>query len=271
MNLPPGYVRREQAGARLVLREPLADALLAAGVADPAGLIARQPATDLRGRARLARLELAEGTFLVRALTRGGLLGKVVRRLSWEEDRAESELRVSAEAAARGAAVPEVVAAVTRPVAGGFHHGLVSRELQGARDGVAILRETSGGARRAALEAAASAVAALHAAGVDHVDLNLKNVLVDGAGRGVVIDLDRCRIGEPSEAVATENLIRLLRSWTKLQTAEPEAVRARDPLRFAVAYAGGDRERLRRIVAAGRAASFSLNKLRWAIFPPRFA
>ena len=91
MDLPEGYVRTEREGARLVLREGLEDALLAAGVADPAGLIARHPASDLRGRARLARLELAEGTFLVRALTRGGLLGKVIRRLSWEAGRAEGQ------------------------------------------------------------------------------------------------------------------------------------------------------------------------------------
>lgn len=271
MELPQGYVRTEREGARLVLREGLEEALLAAGVADPAGLIARQPAADLAGRAKLARLELPEGTFLVRALTRGGLLGKLVRRLSWEAGRAEGELRVTAEAAARGAAVPEVVAAVTRAVAGGFHHGLVSRELSGARDLVAVARAARGKERSAAIRASAEAVAALHAAGVDHVDLNLKNVLIDREGRGVVIDLDRCRIGEPSARVAEENLLRLLRSWTKLQTAEPANVSSLDGVRFARAYARGDRARFRRLVELGRGASFGLNRLRWALFPPRFA
>ena len=270
MELPEGYVSAERGGARLVLREGLADALLAAGVEDPAGLIARQPASDLRGRARLARLELPEGTFLVRALTRGGLVGKVVRKLSREPERALDELRVTALAASRGAPVPEVVAAITRPVPGGYHHGLVSRELSGSRDLVSVLRAEEGAGRRAALRAAAWAVGALHQAGIDHVDLNLKNVLIDADGRGVVIDLDRCRIGDYSDEVASENLVRLLRSWTKLRTAEPQSTRLSDPYRFARDYAAGDRERYRRLVASGRGASFRLNRLRWALFPPRF-
>ncbi|MBL4844836.1 MAG: phosphotransferase, partial [Planctomycetes bacterium] len=166
--------------------------------------------------------------------------------------------------------VPEVVAAVTRPVAGGFHHGLVSRELSGARDLVAVLRQTKGAERSAAITASARAVAALHAAGVDHVDLNLKNVLIDADGTGVVIDLDRCRIGEPDAATAERNLLRLLRSWTKLQTAEPASVQLLDPIRFVRAYVSGDRTRLRRLVTLGRATPFRLNRMRWALFPPRF-
>ena len=36
----------------------------------------------------------------------------------------------------------------------------------------------------------------LHEAGVDHVDLNLKNILLAPDGRAIVIDLDRCRISD---------------------------------------------------------------------------
>ena len=271
--LPGGYERIEHAGARIVLRSDLRDALLAAGVADPLDLIARQPAVDKAGRAALARVQLPQaGPVLVRALTRGGLLGKVVRRLSWDPGRAESELVVSARAAERGAAVPEVVAAVTRGVAGGYEHGLVSRELVGARDLVGVLRDERGAPRRAALRAAGEAVRRLHEAGVDHVDLNLKNVLIDAEGRGVVIDLDRCRIGaEPlGEAARRSNLLRLYRSWVKLGVAEAESVATRDPLWLARAYARGERARLRWLVGVGREARFWSHRLRWSLFPPRF-
>jgi len=270
--LPGGYERVEHAGARIVVRSDLRDALLAAGVADPVGLIARQPASDKAGRAALARVTLDEaGPVLVRALTRGGLFGKLVRRLSWDPARAESELVVSATAAQRGAVVPEVVAAVTRNVAGGYEHGLASRELVGARDLVAVLRGEQGAGRARALRAAGQAIRRLHEAGVDHVDLNLKNVLIDAEGRGVVIDLDRCRIGEGplGDARRRSNLLRLYRSWVKLSVAEPASVRARDPLRLARAYAQ-DRQLLRTLVEAGRGASFWSHRLRWSLFPPRF-
>lgn len=271
--LPAGYERIEHAGARIVLRSDLREALLAAGVADPVGLIARQPARDKAGRAALARVELEEiGPVLVRALTRGGLLGKLVRRVSWDSTRAESELVVSATAAERGASVAEVVAAITRSSGVGYLHGLVSRELVGARDLVAVLREGRGAAREAALAAAGEAVRRLHEAGVDHVDLNLKNVLIDQEGRGVVIDLDRCRIegGALGEGARRANLLRLYRSWIKLGVAEPESVDSQDPLRVARAYARGDEERLGALVAAGKSASFWSHRLRWTLFPPRF-
>ncbi|HBP23517.1 MAG TPA: hypothetical protein DEA08_37780 [Planctomycetes bacterium] len=271
--LPGGYERIEHGGARVVLRSDLREALLAAGVSDPAELIARQPASDKAGRAALARVELeGVGPVLVRALTRGGLFGKLVRRLSWDPERAESELSVSATAAQQGANVPTVLAAVTRSVAGGYLHGLVSQELVGARDLVAVLREEQGRARSRALAAAGEAIRLLHEAGVDHVDLNLKNVLIDREGRGVVIDLDRCRIGaDPvSEDTRRRNLLRLYRSWVKLSVAEPASVAAWDPLRLARAYARGERERLRALVDAGRAASFWSHRLRWSLFPPRF-
>ncbi|MGE0709260.1 MAG: lipopolysaccharide kinase InaA family protein [Planctomycetota bacterium] len=273
MSLPPGYEQLEHHGARLVLRSDLRAPLLAAGVADPLAVIARHPA-DVGGRARLGRIELeGVGPLLVRALVRGGLVGKVVRRLSWDPLRAESELRVSVEAAARGASVPEVVAAVTRRVPGGYQHGLVVRELSGARDLVAVLRaEPEGIARWRALRAAGEAVRRLHDAGVDHVDLNLKNVLVGQDGRGVVIDLDRCRVHEAAldERGRERNLLRLYRSWLKLQAAEPQVTCPRDPLRVARAYAQGELDRWRRLVERGRAARFWSHQLRWALFPPRF-
>lgn len=271
--VPEGYERVEHAGATIVLRSDLREALLAAGVADPVGLIARQPASDKAGRAALGRVTLeGEGPVLVRALTRGGLLGKLVKRLSWDPARAENELVVSATAARRGAVVPEVVAAVTRGVAGGYEHGLASRELVGARDLVAILRQERGSARGRALRAAGEAIRRLHEAGVDHVDLNLKNVLIDGEGRGVVIDLDRCRMGAGplGEGARRANLLRLYRSWIKLRVAEPDSVAERDPLRLALAYAGGDRALLRGVVEAGLGARFWSHRLRWSLFPPRF-
>ena len=105
------------------------------------------------------------------------------------------------------------------------------------------------------------------------MDLNLKNVLLGPDGEALVIDLDRCRIGEGPAPwpVVRENLLRLHRSWWKLRAAEPASAHPRDPLRFLRAYAGPDRELRRRVRAAGRARTYPLRSLLWRLRPPRLA
>ena len=61
-----------------------------------------------------------------------------------------------------------------------------------------------------------------HQAGLDHVDLNARNILVDPSGAPWLIDLDRCRLraaGEWQEG----NLARLERSLGKF-LAKPSSV-----------------------------------------------
>jgi len=269
MDLPAGFVEVTRGDAVVVAQAGLLETLLAAGIEDPAGLTQRVPGPH-RGRGNLGRLDLEAGAFVVRPLVRGGLFGKLVRRTSFDRWRARAELQTSVEAAARGAPVLEVAAAVTRAHGVGWSHALVTREVAQARDLMTILREGSGPPRAAALAAAGRAVRLAHEAGIDHVDLNLKNVLITAAGEALVIDLDRCRLaaGPLSPAARERSLLRLLRSWRKLGAAAPEAVRAADPLRFVRAYAAGDPELRRRLIGAGRRARFWTHRLRWRLFPP---
>lgn len=269
---PQGYTRVERDGAMVVVRSTLADALLGAGIHDPEGLVERSPSA-LVGRGRLASIDLGQGVrAIVRPLLRGGLLGKVVRRVSFDPRRALSELRVSTEAAARGALVLDVLAAVTRPGAIGWRHGLVTREVEGALDLQKLLMASPEGLTRwRGLKAAGEAVRRLHDAGVDHVDLNLKNILLRPDGRALVIDLDRCRLGPgPAPlAVRERNLVRLLRSWTKLGVLAPGTTRSRDPLRLLEGYAPRgsieDRTLRRGLVAAGRRARFGCRRITWRL------
>lgn len=272
MELPPGYERVEVDGATLVVHAAVREVLLAAGIADPPALVARSPASQ-RGRAALGAVELPDGRALVRPLTRGGLLGKVVQRRSLDAERPLRELLVSVGAAQRGARVLEVLATVTKPVGVGYEHAVVTREVPGARDLLAVLRQERGDARRRALHEAGEGIRLLHEAGVDHVDLNVKNVLFDAEGRALVIDLDRCVLGEApaSWAVRSNNLARLLRSWTKVAAGDPSVVEARDPLRVARAYARGDTELRAKLRALGAASTFPWRRLWWSLKPPRLA
>lgn len=275
MQPPAGFRRLEVDGAVVVAREAVADALVAVGVADPEALVVRSPAA-LAGRGRLGRVELALGDVaptvaIVRPLLRGGLLGKVVKRVSLDEGRALAELVTSVEAAARGASVLEVLAAVTRRTGPGWSHALVTREVPDARDLLGVLvSDAPARARAKALVAGGRAIRRLHDAGVDHVDLNLKNILLPAAGDALVLDLDRCRLGAPpvSDAVRQENLVRLLRSWTKLGVQRPGTTRPRDPLALLRGYAPGRAGRpLRRaLVAAGRAqGGFPWRRAVWGL------
>ena len=63
--------------------------------------------------------------------------------------------------------------------------------------------------------AAGRCVARLHAAGLDHADLNLHNLLLDGAGHATLIDLDRGALRQAGEW-RVRNLARLKRSLAKL-------------------------------------------------------
>ena len=60
-------------------------------------------------------------------------------------------------------------------------------------------------------------LAAFHAWGVWHADLNAHKLLVDGSGQVWLIDFDRCRKRKPAMFWQQANLDRLLRSFRKLQ------------------------------------------------------
>ena len=57
-----------------------------------------------------------------------------------------------------------------------------------------------------------------HNEGVDHVDLNVNNILLDNNGAIYLIDFDRCRVrADSNERWKQENLSRLQRSFIKLR------------------------------------------------------
>jgi hypothetical protein len=113
-------------------------------------------------------------------------------------------------------------------------------------------------------------VRALHDAGIEHADLNLRNILLveervfgraPGASaaesaaaefRALVIDLDRARAraGPLDERRRRANLLRLYRSAAKLSALDGWRLSRADALRFGRAYFGEDRVALRRAARA---------------------
>ena len=92
---------------------------------------------------------------------------------------------------------------------------------------------------RGLLGEAGRAVRRLHDAGVAHADLHPKNLLRDGVGRVLILDLDKAFDGSGtlSDEMRLRNLVRLGRAVEKHRMKGLRAGR-REALRFLEGYAG---------------------------------
>jgi 3-deoxy-D-manno-octulosonic acid kinase len=242
VRLPAAYALERAGSVRAAIRRDLVPRLAPWLLAPTLEL---PPAAEALGGGRGGawRLELAGGLrVVVRRYRRGGLVARVVAdRYVGTRPRPLRELAVTAEARRRGVSAPEVLAA---RVDGGlvYRGALVTLEVPGARTLIDALRDAAGADARCALAAdAGRAVAALHAAGVYHADLNLTNILVRPAGGdAVLVDFDRARLrrGSLGARARRRNLARLRRSLAKL---DPHGVVGGADVRraFAAAYGPG--------------------------------
>lgn len=240
--LPPGFSTRPIECGWAVLRDDLADALLAAGVATPHVLT---PAAWVQGRRPHPVVELADARrVVVRECAHGGLWGRIAGCSFWGASRALQELAVAAGARERGAPVPEVVGVVAKPLALGLCRLFVlSMHVPDALDLRDLLERgprLSARQRHGIARAAGRSVAGCHAAGLHHADLHVKNVLVQslrGAEPAVhVIDLDKAALRDalsPRQRRASlSRLNRSIEKWPALRRAVSE----RDKLAFWKAY-----------------------------------
>lgn len=188
-----------------------------------------EKASPFQGRGTLYFLRLRNGeNALVRSYRHGGLLRRLTGDIfvTWPP-RPFKELGVIEQAGHRGVPSPEVIGAVVERVWGPFYRGwLVTRELSGARDLWAALRDDSYGRNSmdSVLRAVAQSVRRMHRRGIYHGDLNLKNILVrleENGIRSYLIDFDKAKLFSsaiPPRKVRN-NLNRLHRSARKLDPA----------------------------------------------------
>ncbi len=132
-----------------------------------------------------------------------------------ERTRAFRELRLTAELFARGLPVPHPVAAGVTRHGPTYSAALITVRLPGARS----LADRLNDADPALLECVGATVRRFHDAGLDHVDLNARNLLVDAQGKVWLIDLDRCRLRSPGQWQEA-NLQRLGRSLAKFGASD---------------------------------------------------
>jgi 3-deoxy-D-manno-octulosonic acid kinase len=183
------------------------------------------------GRERHAVVELESGErALVRRYRRGGVLRRINHGTYFVGNRALAELRVTEAAAQRGVRVPHVIAGVERRAGIGYTATLLVRWIPEAHDLATWLDNAAPTDRLEVLRLAGNEIGKMHAAGIGHADLNLRNLVVasrdGGEGREVyIIDFDRGRIYDADVPVTRRrrDLLRLARSVRKLSApVEPE-------------------------------------------------
>ncbi|GAA3904909.1 3-deoxy-D-manno-octulosonic acid kinase [Halomonas cibimaris] len=164
--------------------------------------------------------------WVLRPYRRGGMAARVSEaRYLWtgaERTRAFREMRLTARLYTQGLPVPRPVAACVTRHGLAYEAALITRRLPGATALASLLDTSAIAPERLArvLTRVGAMIRRFHNAGLDHVDLNARNILVDADDTPWLIDLDRCRLRAPGKW-RQGNLSRLERSLGKF--AAPDA------------------------------------------------
>jgi len=242
--LPSSYALLRAGAVRAAVRRDLMP-LLGAWLVAPELVLPPGAAPLAGGRGSAHRIVLADGSGVVlRVYRRGGFAAHFVRETYLGvRPRPLRELAVTVEARRRGIAAPEVLGArVEGRLA--YRGALVTREIPSAATLFDALRGADPTVRRALAVSTGRTIAALHAAGVFHADLNLNNILVHPGAVGAeisLVDFDRARLraGPLSAPARRRNLRRLARSLAKLDP-DGTLTTTDDRRTFHRAYTGAD-------------------------------
>lgn len=223
-----GYEHVGVGGANMLVASALApiareilehETLYSYAAKDPDALV-------FQGRAPVYAISLPplSGRVAVRHVMRGGIIGKVLHDRFFPPTRVARELTAAFRLRLGGVPTPEVLAVGTYPAGGIFRRAdVVTRFIEGGADLSAVFGDVRNDPQRQAiLDAVGRLLSRLTAAGAQHPDLNLKNVLITAGEAGYVahiLDVDRVHFHVPGDPlVARANIARLMRSLKQWRT-----------------------------------------------------
>lgn len=175
-----------------------------------------------RGATAVVRLP-GRAPLRLKQLRRGGLVGPLWRDRYPGRGRPRANFLVPRLAIERGVPTPAPVALLMlQGPPGLFRAWLALCEVEPARDLMQRLRA----GEEPDWVALGVAWKALFEAGIEHPDLNLGNLLLDGEGRGWILDLDKARLhsGPLAPNLRERAFARMERSYAKTISADPDAV-----------------------------------------------
>lgn len=230
--LPAGYTLERERGVQIVAL-PSVMAAVRAAVAEAGTLYdwaaTRPGARSFTGRGSAWGVRVARDDWVVRHYRRGGAVARLLddTYVRVGEPRPLRELRASVAARSRSVASPEVLAAVIYPAGAFYRADLATRYVRDSADlAEAVLGDDRSDEpeRLLAWRSAGELLRAAFAAGVEHADLNLRNILIARTTSGtqaLLLDLDRAvvRDGGVGDVARRRMLERLHRSRRKLERA----------------------------------------------------
>ncbi|MGS2741991.1 3-deoxy-D-manno-octulosonic acid kinase [Halomonas sp. LS-001] len=162
----------------------------------------------------------ASTQWVLRIYHRGGLISRLSKsRYIWtgcERTRSFREIRLTAALFANGLPVPRPIAACVIRHGFTYEAALITQRIPGARTLADCLNDTQipTDVLSTMLTNVGRMIRRFHDHGLDHVDLNARNILIDPQSSPWLIDLDRCRLRSPG-AWQNANLKRLESSAQK--------------------------------------------------------
>jgi len=247
--LPPDFETWTFAGGSSAARRDVAGAVreaLAAASSLYRWAAAQPGRREFTGRGAAFGVTLGAQSVVVRHARHGGLLAPLLGDRFWGEPRFYREAALSRTLARERVRTPAVLAGVCYRLGPCHRADVVTAAVDGA-DLVELFYGAAppwGAARAAVLGAVGALVRRLHDAGFVHPDLQLRNLLVRGAGEARpeawLLDVDTCRpMRADGDAERSRNLDRLYRSWAKWNRLRGERLDARDRAVFSAAYLEG--------------------------------
>jgi 3-deoxy-D-manno-octulosonic acid kinase len=159
---------------------------------------------------------------VLRHYWRGGMVGRVIKDRYWrspvESSRAMREFTLLGWMHGQGLPVPRPVAARYAPAGLFYRADLLMLRLPGTRTLADVLADSA--LPLPDWMRIGAVIARMHRCGVNHSDLNCRNILLDAEGQIWLIDFDKCERRAPGPW-AQANLDRLERSLRKEQGKQP--------------------------------------------------
>ncbi len=186
---------------------------------------------------------------LVKRYEHGGLFRKVTKDILLGNSRPFRELAILEAASQKGIPVPEVLAARVDRIFGPFYKGEIAyKEIPDSANLLEYLKglnerplEEKMSLKREIINSLAQTIKKMHASGIYHADLNVKNVLIQNRGeapRIYLVDFDCSKIKKNlTLRVRIKNLARFNRSCEKWKAP----LTTTDKLRFFLSYFEGNR------------------------------
>ncbi|MGN2671773.1 3-deoxy-D-manno-octulosonic acid kinase [Aliivibrio fischeri] len=153
----------------------------------------------------------------LRHYRRGGLFGKIIKDhyifIGWEKSRSYQEFQLLKTLKEAGVNVPKPIAARTIKRTFCYQADLLSEKIPNAQDLVSILQEKP--LSKEMYQKIGNEIRKMHAAQVNHTDLNIHNILIDDNDKVWIIDFDKCYQQKGDDDWKKGNWDRLKRSFVK--------------------------------------------------------